>query len=207
MKKIIILLGLLVLAIFVVSCVPKEAEEKGALAGDAKMLPPISKPTCSYLIGFAGSFKLTKELGLDGIFGNPSLFADQFKENELTSGCLGVYNLRSCNTLDYINEEGVPASGSPYWNMNWVAVAIVKLPARITETNISAMMKSGNLVWQKEEFMIKPVNLGGKIKNVWRANGHLLWVSGDLLIDIVGPLAEVDWSLFDTYYQKYPATN
>ncbi len=197
MKKILIISGLVILGLFLVACA-RQGDES-AFVGNAKALPPILKPTCTYLLQPAGSFKLTKELTLEqGVYGNPSLFADEFNENELTKGCLGIYNVRSCNTLDYVDS-------SSYFNSPFVQVAIVKLPAQVTNTTISKMLE--NTPFNNNEFLIKPANKNGKINNVWNSNSHFLWVSGDLLIEIVGPLAQVDWSLLDSYYQKYPPIN
>ena len=207
MKKLIVLLSLLVIALFVVSCAPKEAgeesAEEGALAGQAIKLTPIIKPKCSDLISPAGSFVLNLEYGKEQMMGSPQTILDELNENaeSFNNACGGSYYLRSCSSLEnlaakYLNGEG--KKGMPI-----VVVNIIHLTENDKSAVSNLLVELGYEKWEYSFFEGYDKN-----KPVWRWNQGLknAWFSGDIFIDIIGPLALVDYSLVKSYYDKYPPT-
>ncbi len=207
MKKLLILLSLLIIALFVISCAPKEVEDEvtgeGALAGQAVKLTPITKPKCSDLISPAGSFVLNLEYGKEKLMGNPTTILDELDENSesFNNACGGVYYLRSCSIIEnlaakYLNGEG--KKGYPI-----VMVNIIHLTENDKKTVSDLLIGHGYEKWEYSFF-----EGYDKTKPVWLVDQsvRIAWFSGDVFIDIIGPLAKVDYSLIKSYYEKYPPT-
>ncbi len=204
MKKILLMLSLLVIALFVVSCAPKEGTGEGALAGEAVKLTPITKPKCPDLISPAGSFVLGLEYGKEGLTGNPTTILDNLDENaeSLNNACGGVYYLRSCSNLEnlaakFLKEEA-GKKGLPI-----VYVNIIHLTENDKSAVSDLLVEPDYKKWEYSFFegydKSKPV--GSFTKGVRYA-----WFSGDVFIEINGPLTQVDYSLIKSYYEKYPPT-
>ncbi len=191
-------IAIAVLVLFVDSFFLIEA----SITGEAKKIPSILNPRCSDLISPAGSFVLSSEWGKEQIMGNPGTILDELDEDSesLNNACGGVYYLRSCSSLQnsaakYLNGEG--KKGMPI-----VMVNIIHL----TDEDKSALSLLIDQKYEKWEYSF--FEGYDKTKPVWWWNNGLkqAWFSGDVFIDISGPLTLVDYSLIKSYYEKYPPT-